>query len=100
MEEKGTAKAAGAVKNNHKLSINMRKSVALTGVTDVVSFDDAEVLLDTELGMLTITGNELHVKGLNLEAGEMSVTGQINALKYGDEGARKPGESIWKHLWK
>ena len=45
----------------HKISSNNRKNCSVTGVTDVISFDLNQVLLETEYGMLTIKGHDLHV---------------------------------------
>ena len=60
MEEKQYAKA-------HKLLLNNRRTGTISGVTDVISFDIAEILLETEQGMLTIKGADLHVNRLTLE---------------------------------
>ena len=54
LEEKQYAKA-------HKLLLNNRRTGTVSGVTDVISFDIAEILLETEQGMLTIKGTDLHV---------------------------------------
>ena len=57
MEERGQSNSTG----QHKLILQNRKSGSFTGVTDVVNFDANEIILDTELGRLTIKGKELHV---------------------------------------
>ena len=57
MEEKQYAKA-------HKLLLSNRRTGTISGVTDVISFDIAEILLETEQGMLTIKGADLHVNRL------------------------------------
>ena len=57
MEERGLSNSTG----QHKLILQNRKSGSFTGVTDVVNFDANEIILDTELGRLTIKGKELHV---------------------------------------
>ena len=67
---------------SHKIVLTNRKSVTMTGVLDVISFDIAEVLLETEEGMLNIKGKDLHVNRLNLEKGEVDVEGTIDALSY------------------
>ena len=54
----------------HRLVLSDRHSGSVTGVNDVVSFDENEIVLDTEMGLLTIRGKELHVKRLTLEKGE------------------------------
>ena len=55
---------------SHKLTLQNRGSVMLTGVKDVVAFDENQVVLDTELGLLTIKGKNLHTNRLTLEKGE------------------------------
>ena len=60
MEERGQSNSTG----QHKLILQNRKSGSFTGVTDVVNFDANEIILDTELGRLTIKGKELHVNRL------------------------------------
>ena len=52
---------------SHKLTLQNRGSVMLTGVKDVVAFDENQVVLDTELGLLTIKGKNLHMNRLTLE---------------------------------
>ncbi len=66
----------------HKLSLNDRKSLSMSGVTEVISFDSAAVVLKTNLGMLTVHGRELQLKNLSLDGGNVSVDGYIAALIY------------------
>lgn len=84
----------------HKAVINNRNEGLLTGVTDVISFDTEEVIMETIQGMLIIKGKELHVKRLMLEKGEIEFDGTIDSLTYSDTGsyARK-GESFLKRLF-
>jgi sporulation protein YabP len=97
---KGTGAGAEQKRNSHKLSLFMRRSCQLTGVTDVISFDEQEVVLETELGAMIITGEELHVTGLSLDTGEVSVEGRVDSIRYVEGGMKKTGESLWKRLWK
>ena len=60
-------------KSGHKLTLTNRNLANITGVKDVISFDVKEILLETEQGMLTIKGQDLHVKRLTLEKGEVDV---------------------------
>jgi sporulation protein YabP len=59
-----------------------RESVAVKGVLHVDSFDERELVLDTELGSLSIGGEDLHVRELNLESGHLLLEGMINSLTY------------------
>lgn len=71
-------------KGMHKLSLTNRGALALNGVVDVISFDLNEVLVETEAGMLMIKGKDLHVNKLNLEKGEVDISGSIDAMQYSD----------------
>ncbi len=85
----------------HRLNINARKTAAITGVNDVLSFDAGEVLLQTEQGILMIRGNELHVNRLTLEKGEIDIDGRIDSLTYSDSTAGgKSQESLFGRLFK
>ena len=66
----------------HKLSLDQRKNLTMTGVTEVVSFDENTVVLKTGLGMLVVQGAQLQLKTLTLEGGNVAVDGQINSLTY------------------
>lgn len=94
MEEKQYSKS-------HKLMLSNRRTGTITGVSDVISFDIAEVLLETEQGMLMIKGADLHVNRLTLEKGEIDIEGRIDSLAYSDVNSyQKQGESLIGRLFK
>lgn len=66
----------------HKLQLNERHQLTMTGVTEVVSFDDNTVVLQTALGTLIVQGQQLQLKTLSLEGGQVAVDGNISALIY------------------
>lgn len=66
----------------HKLTLNDRKSLVLNGSAEVISFDENTVVLKTGLGVLTVQGQQLHLKTLSPENGQVAVDGQISALIY------------------
>lgn len=66
----------------HKLTLDQRKKLTLTGVTEVVSFEENSVILKTALGTLVIQGQQLRLKTLSLEGGQVDVSGTISALIY------------------
>ena len=79
---------ASDLKMPHKLSLDERKKLTLTGVNEVVRFDDSAVALSTVLGELTVYGQQLQLKNLSLEGGQVAVEGQIAALIYEEPRAR------------
>lgn len=80
----------------HKLTLNERSQLTMTGVTEVISFDDSAVILRTSLGNLAVQGKELKLKTLVPEGGQVTVTGRISALSY--EEPRAPG-GFWRRLF-
>ena len=80
----------------HKLTLNQREDLTLTGVTEVVSFDESSVILKTHLGTLTVLGDNFVLKTLSVEGGQVAVSGHISSLQY--EEPRAP--SLWQRLWR
>lgn len=85
----------------HRITLTNRNICLLTGIKDVLSFDLHEVLLETECGMLSIKGNDLHVGRLILERGEVDVDGTIDSLSYSvAKSAKKKGDSVLSGLFR
>ena len=72
-------------KNTHNIRLEDRKRLVLDGVSDVISFDDLTVVLDTLGGRLNINGEGLHIQTLCLESGDVTVEGRIDEVVYEDE---------------
>ena len=66
----------------HKLTLNDRKSLLLSGTAEVVSFDENAVVLKTGLGILSVQGQQLHLKTLSPENGQVAIDGHISAPIY------------------
>ncbi len=76
--------------NLHSAVLENREKLMLSGVTAVDSFDDRTVLLYTKLGELVILGRGLHLEQMSLETGDVTVTGEVQALRYGDRDRNAP----------
>ena len=88
-------------KKAHKLILNNRRCGNLTGVSDVLSFDENEIILETEQGMLMMKGKELHVSRLMLDKGEVDIDGRIDSVTYSEQGSRtERTESFLGRLFK
>lgn len=66
----------------HKLSLDERKQLSVSGVTEVESFDEQTVVLHTSCGDLIIRGEGLHMQTLSINGGQVAVDGQIDSLVY------------------
>lgn len=84
------------VKKVHNIILEDRKTLTVSGVSDVDSFDEQAVMLFTELGELTVRGSDLHMNKLNVETGEVSIEGNISSLSYQDEAPHTSGGFMGK----
>ncbi len=66
----------------HDLTLRGRQKLILTGVTEVVSFEESGAVLNTELGTLLVQGRDLQLKNLSTDAGQLAVEGTVSALAY------------------
>ena len=73
-----------------------RGKLAITGVNDVLSFDDQIVIVDTELGMLTVKGEDLRINKLSLDTTEVAIDGTINSLNYSEKQSKGSAGVFWK----
>ena len=81
----------------HRVILTNRGTCALNGISDILSFDVNEILLETEMGMLMIRGIDLHVNRLTLEKGEVDLSGKIDSIQYSDvsKGKGSRGSRCW-----
>ena len=79
----------------HKLTLNERHQLIMSGVSEVVSFDENAVVLHTQLGQLTIHGKQLQLRQLQLEGGQVAVEGTVSALIYEEP---RPGGGFFRRL--
>jgi len=81
----------------HNVILEDRTRISVSGVVEVDSFDDRQIVTLTSKGSLILRGNDLHIDKLSLDSGELVVTGLITDLGY-EETA--PGGSLWSRLFK
>lgn len=67
------------------LSMENREKITLTGISNVESFNEFEIVLETVLGMLTIKGVSMHMSKLNLDSGDLIIDGSINSCVYSEK---------------
>jgi len=82
-EEKNTGKF-------HNIIMENRKTLNISGITDVDNFDEKEILLYTNQGELTISGKNLHINSMSIETGDITIEGDIWSLCYGDRDRKNP----------
>jgi sporulation protein YabP len=70
--------------SRHSVTIDRRNAISVTGVLDVISFDEETIIAETEMSVMIIRGANLHVNRLHLDSGELSVDGEIVSVVYDD----------------
>ena len=75
-----------------------REKLSVSGVNDILTFDEDEILLDTELGTLRISGHNLKVEKLSVDTGEIVAKGEIASMVYTEENVQKGG--FFKSMFK
>ncbi len=75
----------------HSLSLDGRGRLLVSGVTEVMSFNEQEVLMGTTRGTLAVRGEDLHMEKLSVDSGDVVVTGSVDALEYEDPEPRSEG---------
>lgn len=73
----------------HRLEMDSRRTLSITGVTDIDSFDEQTVALFTDVGELIIRGSSLHIGRIDVDSGELSLDGEIDSLEYTDSPAAR-----------
>ena len=78
----------------HGFTLQDRKKINMSGVSDVQTFDEKQVIVLTTQGRLVIRGSGLHVDQLSLETGDLQISGQIDTMEYTENGG-----SLWKRIF-
>lgn len=82
------------------LVLENREKLSISGVNDVLSFDDQIVILETGLGLLTIKGENLRINKLSLDNEEVIIEGEINSLSYSEKEIERKSTSILGKIFK
>lgn len=85
---------------HHQIIMVDREEMTIDGVTNLESYDDQEVVLETEQGMLIIKGEDINVKQLNLEKGNIIIEGLLKSLEYDDARGQKRNTGFFSRLLK
>ena len=75
----------------HRVTLDGRDRLTVSGVEDVDRFDESEIVMNTAEGVLIVSGENLHIDKLSLDGGELHVDGRVDALSYEDAGSARGG---------
>jgi len=83
-------------KSGHNFLLEGREKMSVSGVNDVDIFNPDMIVVQTEMGMLTVKGADLHINKLNLEASELIIEGEIASCIYSDKQVNQGGSLLSK----
>jgi len=86
IEDRKTMTNTNIIQN---LVLENREKLSISGVLDVLSFDDQVVIVETELGLLTVKGENLRINKLSIDTSEVVVEGEIYNLAYSENDLDK-----------
>ena len=97
VDERKSMNTTGVIQN---LILENRSKLSISVVLDVLSFDDQVVILETELGLLTVKGENIRINKLSIDTSEVIVEGDISNLSYSDKSSEKNKSSLMSKIFK
>ena len=79
-----------SIDREHKLNIVDRKKVQITGITKVISMEEEQIILITDVGKMIIRGSELHAGKLDVASGVLDLSGRVDSISYAEY--KTPGQ--------
>lgn len=92
--------ASSSAKSKHTFLLDNRNRAAISGVTDVCSFQENEVVLKIDTGEMILTGQNLHIAKLLLEDGQLNIDGRVDSVIYHSTAKHDGKPRFWKRLFK
>ena len=100
MEQKRTIKTVKS-ETVHNVILENRKKISVSGVDDVESFNEEEIILHTQdQGVLVVKGGGLHINKLNVDSGDVNITGEINSMEYLAVSLKSKGSGFFGKMFK
>ena len=84
----------------HNITLNERKNLVVSGVKKIDNFDSNEFLIETTLGYLRVTGNDLEIVRLDTYQGNVSIQGMVDSLSYVENGKKNKEIGVFNKLFK
>jgi len=97
IEERKSISNTSVIQN---LVLENREKLSISGVLDVLSFDDQIVVVETELGLLNVKGDNLRINKLSIDTSEVVVEGDIFSLNYSEKNLEKNSGSLFGKIFK
>lgn len=82
------------------LILENREKLSISGVSDVLSFDDQIIIIETDLGLLTIKGENIRINKLSIDTSDVIIEGNINSLVYSNSDFQKKSGNILNKIFK
>lgn len=97
LEDRKMVNSTNIIQN---LVLENREKLSISGVLDVLSFDDQVVIVETELGLLTVKGENLRINKLSIDTSEVIIEGEIYNLAYSENDLEKKANGFFNKIFK
>ena len=84
----------------HELKVIDRREISLTGIKKITSFDNEEFLMESNMGIILLKGNNLEILKLDTHDGNVKIKGKIISFTYLDGEGKQDKESFFAKLFK
>lgn len=88
------------ITSNHEFKVTERNHIYMTGIKKIISFDNEEFLLESNMGIILLKGMQLEMVKLDTHDGNVSIKGKINSITYMDDKNTGKEESFFSKLFK
>lgn len=93
-------KAINIEQGKSSISLENRKKLMISGVIEVISFNDQQIMLDTNLGQLNIKGENLKMNKLDVKNGDLIIMGIVNSCIYSGKESKRDRQNLFAKLFK
>lgn len=89
-----------SIVSGQNIQLKDRKKLEVSGIKKVESLNNEEFIIDTKLGLLLVRGKELEMQSLDMDKGNIWISGMVNAIEYIDEPEKKEKNGFFKKMFK
>lgn len=82
------------------LMLENRRKLTINGVIEVINFNESQILLNTDVGTMMVKGKELKMNKLDVQNGDVIITGKVDSFVYTSDKSKVKKDSIISRLFR
>jgi len=88
-----------AAKPQHNIVVENREKISISGVEDVESFDEENMIIHTQMGVINLRGSGLHLGKFSVDTGDLTIEGELDEIIYSDSGAYNKPRGLFSKMF-